>query len=79
MTAKGRVSHRDNNGRRRGRRWQREGDGIGNDDDMLFEVRLNDEKDLGHQDKLKISQDLKLFLQPVREKLLQLEQELKDR
>ncbi|KAF7153567.1 hypothetical protein RHSIM_Rhsim01G0102500 [Rhododendron simsii] len=44
-----------------------------------FEVRLNEEKDLTHQDKLKISQDLKLFLQPVREKLLQFEQELKDR
>ncbi|PSR85238.1 Activator of Hsp90 ATPase [Actinidia chinensis var. chinensis] len=52
---------------------------IGELDDLQFEVRLNDEKDLGHQDKLKISQDLKLFLQPVREKLLQLEQELKDR
>ncbi|XP_057486298.1 uncharacterized protein LOC130772471 [Actinidia eriantha] len=52
---------------------------IGELDDLQFEVRLNDEKDLGHQDKLKICQDLKLFLQPVREKLLQLEQELKDR
>ncbi|KAE9462854.1 hypothetical protein C3L33_05250, partial [Rhododendron williamsianum] len=44
-----------------------------------FEVKLNEEKDLTHQDKLKISQDLKLFLQPVREKLLQFEQELRDR
>ncbi|PSS01566.1 Activator of Hsp90 heat shock protein like [Actinidia chinensis var. chinensis] len=52
---------------------------IGELDDLQFEVRLNEEKDLGRQDKLKISQDLKLFLQPVREMLLQLEQELKDR
>lgn len=42
-------------------------------------MRLNEEKDLTHQDKVKIKQDLKLFLQPVREKLLQFEQELKDR
>jgi hypothetical protein len=44
-----------------------------------MQVQLNDEKDLSQQDKLQISQDLKLFLQPVREKLLQFEQELKDR
>ena len=44
-----------------------------------MEVRLSEEKDLLHQDKLRISQDLKLFLQPVREKMLQFEQELKDR
>nr|XP_034920574.1 uncharacterized protein LOC118053430 isoform X1 [Populus alba] len=48
-------------------------------DDLQMQVQLNDEKDLSQQDKLQISQDLKLFLQPVREKLLQFEQELKDR
>lgn len=44
-----------------------------------MEVRLSEEKDLLHQDKSRISQDLKLFLQPIREKMLQFEQELKDR
>lgn len=44
-----------------------------------MEVRLSEEKDLVHQDNLQVSQNLKLFLQPVREKLLQFEQELKDR
>ncbi|XP_065625699.1 uncharacterized protein LOC111996981 isoform X1 [Quercus suber] len=48
-------------------------------DDLQMEVRLSEEKDLLHQDKSRISQDLKLFLQPVREKMLQFEQELKDR
>ncbi|KAL6194980.1 PREDICTED: uncharacterized protein LOC101313598 [Fragaria vesca subsp. vesca] len=48
-------------------------------DDLQMEVRLGETKDLLHQDKLQISQNLKLFLQPVREKLLQFEQELKDR
>eukprot|EP00261_Vitis_vinifera_P036688 XP_019077931.1 PREDICTED: uncharacterized protein LOC100263614 isoform X2 [Vitis vinifera] len=48
-------------------------------DDLQIEVRLGEEKDLLHQDKLQISQDLKQFLQPVREKLLQFEEELKDR
>lgn len=48
-------------------------------DDLQMEVRLSEEKDLLHQDKLRISQDLKLFLQSVREKMLQFEQELKDR
>ncbi|KAK9989675.1 hypothetical protein SO802_029914 [Lithocarpus litseifolius] len=48
-------------------------------DDLQMEVRLIEEKDLLHQDKSRISQDLKLFLQPVREKMLQFEQELKDR
>lgn len=46
---------------------------------MQMEVKLSDEKDLLHQDKKQICQDLKKFLQPVREKLLQFEQELKDR
>ncbi|PON81376.1 Activator of Hsp90 ATPase, N-terminal [Trema orientale] len=48
-------------------------------DDLQMEVRLSEEKNFLHQDKLQISQDLKQFLQPVREKLLQFEQELKDR
>ena len=43
------------------------------------EVRLSETSDLLHQDKVQIKEDLKLFLQPVREKLLQFEQELKDR
>ncbi|BBG92305.1 chaperone-binding protein [Prunus dulcis] len=43
-----------------------------------MEVRLSEEKDILRQDKLRVSKDLKLFLQPVREKLLQFEQELKD-
>lgn len=44
-------------------------------DDLQMEIRLSDGKDLPQQ----INQDLKLFLQPIREKLLQFEQELKDR
>lgn len=47
--------------------------------DLQMEVRLTEEKDLVHQEKLRICQDLKLFLEPIREKLLQFEQELKDR
>ncbi|KAA3471617.1 Activator of 90 kDa heat shock ATPase [Gossypium australe] len=43
-------------------------------------VQLSEEKDFVQQDKQQIIQDLKKsFLQPVREKLLQFEQELKDR
>uniref|UniRef100_A0A5B7BD44 Activator of Hsp90 ATPase AHSA1-like N-terminal domain-containing protein n=1 Tax=Davidia involucrata TaxID=16924 RepID=A0A5B7BD44_DAVIN len=52
---------------------------FGDLDDLQIEVRLSEEKDLLHQDKLRISKDLTLFLEPVREKLLQFEQELKDR
>ncbi|XWS28193.1 hypothetical protein CRYUN_Cryun25bG0044600 [Craigia yunnanensis] len=48
-------------------------------DDLQMEVKLSEEKDFLQQDKLQIIQDLKLFLQPVREKLFQFEQELKDR
>ena len=44
-----------------------------------MEVRLGEEKDLVGEDKLQICQDLKRFLQPVREKLHQFEQELKER
>ncbi|KAK4785978.1 hypothetical protein SAY86_002667 [Trapa natans] len=48
-------------------------------DDLQVEVRLSEEKDLLQQDKLMIKQDLKQFLKPVREKLSQFEEELKDR
>lgn len=44
-----------------------------------MQVRVNEEGDILPQDKIEICNDLKLFLQPVREKLLQFEQELKDR
>lgn len=46
---------------------------------LQMQVQLNEDKDLLQQDKAQISQDLKLFLAPVREKLLQFEQELKER
>ncbi|KAL8139667.1 hypothetical protein V2J09_005688 [Rumex salicifolius] len=48
-------------------------------DDVQMTVSLSEDKDLKHQDKQSICQDLKQFLQPVREKLLQFEQELRDR
>ncbi|XP_022933923.1 uncharacterized protein LOC111441189 [Cucurbita moschata] len=48
-------------------------------DDLQMEVRLSEEKDLLGSDKQQICQDLKRFLQPVRGKLLQFEQELKER
>ncbi|XP_008443651.2 uncharacterized protein LOC103487198 [Cucumis melo] len=48
-------------------------------DDLQMDVRLSEEKDLLGEDKFQICQDLKRFLQPVREKLLQFEQELKER
>ncbi|CAN1185653.1 hypothetical protein LINPERPRIM_LOCUS38878 [Linum perenne] len=48
-------------------------------DDLEFEVRLNDTKDLSQQEKQRINKDVKSFMQPVREKLSQFEQELKDR
>ncbi|XP_022753485.1 uncharacterized protein LOC111301790 isoform X1 [Durio zibethinus] len=47
--------------------------------DLQMEVKLSEEKDFLQQDKLQIIQDLKLFLQPFREKLFQFEQELKDK
>lgn len=50
-----------------------------NGKNLQLEVKLSEEKDVSHQDKLRIIQDLKQFLEPVREKLLQFEQELKDR
>lgn len=46
---------------------------------MQVEVRLNEASDIAPQDKVEIYNNLKLFLQPIREKLLQFEQELKDR
>ncbi|KAI3893303.1 hypothetical protein MKX03_035972 [Papaver bracteatum] len=52
---------------------------FGEVDDMEVEIRLNQDKDIAHQDKMQIRQDLKLFLKPIREKMLEFEQELKDR
>lgn len=52
---------------------------FGEVDDLQMEVKLSDDKDLLQQDKVRIRHDLKKFLLPVREKLLQFEQELKDR
>ncbi|KAM7469210.1 hypothetical protein LguiA_007393 [Lonicera macranthoides] len=49
-------------------------------DDLQIEVRVSEDKDLLHQHKQQINRDLtKLFLEPLREKLLQFEQELKER
>ncbi|XP_014515219.1 uncharacterized protein LOC106773031 isoform X2 [Vigna radiata var. radiata] len=48
-------------------------------DDLQMEVRLSEARDILHQDKIQICNDLKLFFEPVREKLLQFEQELRDR
>ncbi|KOM54109.1 hypothetical protein LR48_Vigan10g000100 [Vigna angularis] len=47
-------------------------------DDLQMEVRLSEARDILHQDKTQICNDLKLFFEPVREKLLQFEQELRD-
>jgi activator of HSP90 ATPase len=53
---------------------------FGDLDDLQIEVRVSDEKDLLHQQKLQVTRDLKkLFLEPLRKKLLQFEQELKER
>ncbi|XP_074286779.1 uncharacterized protein LOC141611989 isoform X1 [Silene latifolia] len=48
-------------------------------DDLEVMVKINEDKDLPAQDKQNIRQDLKSFLQPVRERLMQFEQELKER
>ncbi|GAB4833078.1 hypothetical protein Ancab_007137 [Ancistrocladus abbreviatus] len=48
-------------------------------DDLQVMVKLNDDKDLEHQHGHCICEDLKLFLQPVREKLQQFEHELEER
>ncbi|KAF3673518.1 putative pectinesterase 8-like [Capsicum annuum] len=47
-------------------------------DDLQIEVSLSEDKDFGQEDKHRIKQDMKQFLQPLREKLLQFEQELKE-
>ncbi|CAM8935777.1 unnamed protein product [Rhodiola kirilowii] len=46
-------------------------------DDLQIEAKLTDGGDLPNQDKVRINQDLKSFLKPVRETLTQFEQELK--
>ncbi|RID69033.1 hypothetical protein BRARA_C01155 [Brassica rapa] len=48
-------------------------------DDLEVDVKLTDEKELSQQLKQRIRLDLKQFLEPVRLKLGQFEQELKDR
>ncbi|XP_021715836.1 uncharacterized protein LOC110683745 [Chenopodium quinoa] len=48
-------------------------------DDLELTVNISGGSDLPHQDKQSITKDLKSFLQPLREKLLQFEQELKER
>lgn len=48
-------------------------------DDLEVSVKISEGKDLSHQEKQSISQDLKSFLKPIREKLLQFEQELRER
>ncbi|CAJ1951647.1 unnamed protein product [Sphenostylis stenocarpa] len=45
---------------------------------LLMEIRLSEAGDILHQDRIHICNDLKLFLQPIREKLLQFEQELRE-
>lgn len=52
---------------------------LGELDDLQIVVKLGEDKDISQQEKQQICQDLKLFLQPLREKLLQFEQEIKDR
>ncbi|KAL6507689.1 hypothetical protein OROGR_023884 [Orobanche gracilis] len=48
-------------------------------DDLQIQVKLSEDSDVSSQDKQRVSQDLKLFLQPLREKLLKFEEELKAR
>ncbi|KAJ6819753.1 uncharacterized protein M6B38_401100 [Iris pallida] len=48
-------------------------------DDLQIESRLSEGKDLSGDERLRIRKDLRLFLAPVREKLLEFERELKDR
>ncbi|KAL3625240.1 hypothetical protein CASFOL_030694 [Castilleja foliolosa] len=48
-------------------------------DDLQIEVKLGDTKDIPQVEQKRIIQDLKLYLQPLREKLLQFEEELKGR
>ncbi|KAK4432753.1 hypothetical protein Salat_1037500 [Sesamum alatum] len=48
-------------------------------DDLQIQVKLMEDKDIPKEQRQQISQDLRLFLQPLREKLLQFEEELKAR
>ncbi|KAJ4907836.1 chaperone binding [Raphanus sativus] len=48
-------------------------------DDLEVDVKLSDDKELSQQLKQRIRLDMKQFLEPVRLKLGQFEQELKDR
>ncbi|KAJ0800470.1 putative activator of 90kDa heat shock protein ATPase [Helianthus annuus] len=48
-------------------------------DDLQVEVRLNEAKDLVHEDKQRIREDMKKFLKPICQKLLEFEAELKER
>ncbi|KAL2896623.1 hypothetical protein RDABS01_038407 [Bienertia sinuspersici] len=48
-------------------------------DELEVKVKINEGNELPHLDKQSISKDLKCFLQPLREKLSQFEQELKQR
>ncbi|KAK6126683.1 hypothetical protein DH2020_039578 [Rehmannia glutinosa] len=48
-------------------------------DDLQIQVKLSDDEDIPREEQQRISQDLRLFLQPLREKLLQFEEELKAR
>ncbi|GKB71122.1 activator of HSP90 ATPase, partial [Tanacetum coccineum] len=47
-------------------------------DDLQIEAKLTDDKELLHQDKQRIRQDMKMFLKPIREKLLEFEAKLKE-
>ncbi|XP_068639172.1 uncharacterized protein [Aristolochia californica] len=48
-------------------------------EDLQIDVRVSDDEDLIQEEKQQIAKDVKLFLSPIREKLQQFEQELKDR
>ncbi|XP_011093912.1 uncharacterized protein LOC105173740 [Sesamum indicum] len=52
---------------------------LGELDDLQIQVKLSEDKDVAAQDKQRILQDLKSFLHPLKEKLLQFEEELKAR
>lgn len=48
-------------------------------DELQVDVKLSEGKDFSLEDKQRIMKDMKSFLRPVKEKLHQFEQELKDR
>ncbi|CAL9101313.1 unnamed protein product [Musa textilis] len=48
-------------------------------EDLQIQVRLSEDKDLSTDDKMKICNDLRLCLAPIRKKLEVFEQELRDR